>query len=134
MENEENKGLIKKKVYEYQLESFCSDFHQFYGGDLFYSFSLSHIVGRLEYYWSTLGECGILGRAGKRRRTSGSAIKIGLLCRYRVACMVSLLVLECMVRACGFLVMSCHWHEELPRLTMVFPSLSISWIAMVLGV
>ena len=44
------------------------------------------------------------------------------------------LVLAFMVYACGFLVMICYWHGGFPRLTVDFPSLSISWIAMVLWV
>jgi len=46
--------------------------------------------------------------------------------------MISLLFLACMAHACGFLVMIFHWLGVIPGLTMVFPSLSISWIAMVL--
>jgi len=42
--------------------------------------------------------------------------------------MFSSLVLACMAYACSFLVMICHWHG------VDFPSLSISWIAMVLWV
>ena len=38
--------------------------------------------------------------------------------------------LTCMVYACGLLVMICHWHGGFPRLTVDFPSLDISWIAM----
>ena len=48
--------------------------------------------------------------------------------------MFSSLVLACMPYACGLLVMIYHWHGGLPRLTMDFPSLSISRIAMVLWV
>jgi len=48
--------------------------------------------------------------------------------------MFSLLVLACMAHACGFLAMICHWHGGFPGLTLVFRSLSISWIAMALGV
>ena len=55
-------------------------------------------------------------------------------CGYRVACMVSLLFLACMAYACSFLVMIFHWHGGLPELTMDFPSLSVSLIAMVLWV
>ena len=46
--------------------------------------------------------------------------------------MFSLLVLACMAYACGFLVMICHWHGGFPGLTVDLPSLSISWIAMVI--
>ena len=55
----------------------------------------------------------------KRKGTGGSTITTGLLCRYRVACMISLLVLACMVHACGFLVICCHWHGDFPGLTVV---------------
>ena len=52
--------------------------------------SLSHTLGYLEFSWSTLGGCGILGfleqegkgRARKRKRTLGSATIIELVCRY----------------------------------------------------
>ena len=75
MENEENRGLINKKASEDQLVTFC----QFSFGALSL-FSLSHTLGHLEFSWSTLGGCGILGfleqegkgRAGKHKRTSGS--------------------------------------------------------------
>ena len=56
MENEENKGLIHKKAYEDQL-IFC----QFNVGALPFSLSPSHTLGYLDFSWSTLGGCGILG-------------------------------------------------------------------------
>ena len=48
--------------------------------------------------------------------------------------MFSSQVLACMEYACGFLVMICHWHGGLPRMTMVLPSLVTSRIDMVLWV
>ena len=57
-ENKENKGLIHKKDSEDQLVAFC----QFGVGTLsLFSLSLSHTLGGLEFSWSTLGGCGILG-------------------------------------------------------------------------
>jgi len=48
--------------------------------------------------------------------------------------MFSSLVLACMAYACGLLVMIYHWHGGFPRLTVEFPNLAISWIAIVLWV
>jgi len=56
MENEENRGLIHQKDSEDQYTEFC----QFNFGALSL-FSLSHTLGYLEFSWSTLGECGMLG-------------------------------------------------------------------------
>ena len=56
MENEENRGLINKKAYENQ----CARLGQFSFGVLSL-FSLSHTLEYLEFSWSTLGGCGILG-------------------------------------------------------------------------
>jgi len=75
MENEGNRGLIHKKNSEDQLVTFC----QFNFGALSL-FSLSHTLGYLEFSWSTLGGCDILGfleqegkgRARKCKRTSRS--------------------------------------------------------------
>ena len=78
--------------------------------------SLSHTLEGLEFSWSTLGGCGILGfleqkgkgRAGKHKRTSRSTTTMGFYCWYHVACIFFSLVLECMACACGLLVMICH--------------------------
>ena len=56
MENEENSGLIHKKVSEDQLVTFF----QFSFGALSL-FSLSLTLGDLQFSWSTLGGYGILG-------------------------------------------------------------------------
>ena len=71
-------------------------------------------------------------KVGKRKGTTGSTSTYGFICRYQVACMVSLLFMACMAYACGLLVMICHMHGGFPGLTVVFPSLSISWITMVI--
>jgi len=97
--NEQNRGLNDKKAYEDQFMAFVSTtFCQFYGGDL------SHTLAHLEFsssmlgrFWHTLdlkkeGK----GKVGKHKGTMGSTTTVGLLCRYQVACMVSLLVLACM--------------------------------------
>ena len=105
-------------------------------------YSLSLILLDTQSSWSTLGECGILGclgkegkeREGKHKRKLGSTTTMGFSCRYRVACMFSSLVLACMAYACGFLVMICHWHGGLLGLTVDLPSLTISWITMMLWV
>ncbi|MGV7818865.1 hypothetical protein PJN17_29505, partial [Mycobacterium kansasii] len=76
MENEENRGLINKKAYEDQW----ARLGQFSFGALSL-FSLSHALGYLDFSWSTLGWCGILGfleqegkgRSGKHKRASASA-------------------------------------------------------------
>ena len=55
-----------------------------------YYLPLSYTLGHLEFSWSTLGECGILGvleqegkgRAGKHNRTLGLATTMGFACRY----------------------------------------------------
>ena len=55
MENEENRGLINKKVSKDQWEGLGQ-------GSLVNSvLDLSLILGHLDFSWSTLGECGILG-------------------------------------------------------------------------
>jgi len=80
--------------------------------------SLSHTLGHLEFSWSTLGgvwhtwdlEQEGEGKVGNHKRTVRTIVIAGFSCRYRVACMISLLVLACMAHACGFLVMICHWH------------------------
>jgi len=87
-----------------------------FGALSLFSLSLSHTPGYLEFSWSTLGGCGILGfleqegkgRALKRNRASVSTTTIGFACKYRVACMFSSLVLACMAYACGFLVVIYH--------------------------
>jgi len=85
MENEENRGPINKNYYEDQFTNFC----QFSVGALSL-FSLSYTLGHLDFSWSTLGGCGILGvleqghkgRVGKRERTLGSTTTIGFPYRY----------------------------------------------------
>jgi len=102
----------------------------------FYSLSLSHFLGHLEFSWITLGEYGIpgclekegKGREGKRKSTLGSTSTRSFSCRYRVACMFSSLVFACMAYACGLLVMICHWHGGFHGLTVDLPSLAISEI------
>ena len=66
------------------------------------------------------------GRAGKAKRTLGLGATTIFSYMYRVAYMISLLVLACMAYACGCLVMICHWRGGFPRLIMDFPSLVIS--------
>ena len=95
MENEENRGLIHKKAYEDQLVTLC----QFSFGVLSL-FSLSHTLGYLEFSWSTLA----LEQERKRRQEeakikqekAGSSNYNRLHCRYRLACVFSLLELACM--------------------------------------
>ena len=107
-----------------------------------FSLFLSHTLRYLEFSWSTLGRCDILGdleqkgkgRVGKHKRTPGSTTTTSFDCRYQVTCMFSSLFLAWMVYACGFLVMICHSHLGFIGLTVDFPILSISWIAMVLCV
>ena len=60
MENEENRGLINKKVSKDQW----ARLGQFNFGVLIIV-SLSYTLGHLEYSWITLGECGILGDLGQ---------------------------------------------------------------------
>ena len=89
----------------------------------------------LQRVWHTLDlEQEGKGKAGKRKITPGSTTTVGLLCRYRVACMFFLLELAYMAHTCGFLVKIYHCLGGFPRLTVDFPSLIISWIAMVLWV
>ena len=88
MENEENRGLIDKKAYEDNIVTFF----QFSFGTLSL-FSLSHTLGDLEFSWSTLGGCGILGfldqegkgRARKNKRASGSIVTSYFLVGYYVS-------------------------------------------------
>lgn len=131
MKNEENRGLNDKKVYEDQFMAFVSSL-------MALSLLFSHTLWHLEYSWSTLAYIGF-GERGQRKARKckgkvGSTTTTRFLCRYRVARIISFLVLACMAHACGFLVMIFHWHGGLPRLTLVLPSLAISWIAMVLWV
>jgi len=72
MENEENRGRIHKKDFEDQLASLFLSSESFVSLVLgaLSLFTLSHTLGDLEFYWSTLGGCGILGfleKEGKRR-------------------------------------------------------------------
>jgi len=94
MENEENRDLINKKAYEDQWERLG----QFSFGALSLLFlSLSHTLGYLEFSWSTLA----LEQERKRRQEEakikqgkvGSSNYIKFSCRYRVACMISSLIL-----------------------------------------
>jgi len=111
MENEENRGLINKKAYEDQYTNFCQ-----FSFEVLSLFSLSHTLGHLEFSWSTLGKCGILGvleqegkgRVGKHKRTSILAATMSFTCRYRVACTFSSLFLAYMAYACGLLIMIYH--------------------------
>ena len=64
MDNEENRGLINKNDSEDKLLSF-GKFS--FGALIILSGSLSHTLEHLEYYWSTLGECGILGARRQRK-------------------------------------------------------------------
>ena len=107
------------------------------------SILLSYILlDTYSFLGALLEECGTLGileqegkgRVGKCKRTSGSTTTMGFSCRYRVACIISSLVLACMTHACGFLLMICHWHGGLIGLTMVLPRFSILWIAIVMWV
>ena len=50
MENEENRGLFYKNVYEDQLVPFVSEFLEL----SHYSLSLSLTLGHLDFSWSTL--------------------------------------------------------------------------------
>ena len=111
MENEENKGLIHKKVSEDQLVTFC---HFSFGALSLFSFF--DTLRDLEFSWSTLRGCGILGfleqegkgRVEKHKRASRSTTTLDFSCRYRVACMFSSLVLACMEYACGLLILIYH--------------------------
>ena len=58
MEIEENRGLIDKNASEHQLVTFC---RFTFGAISLFSLSLSHTLGYLNFSWSTLGGCGILG-------------------------------------------------------------------------
>ena len=77
MENEENRGLIHKRASKDQLVTFCQ--FSFWSSLITLSFSLT--LGYLEFSWSTLGGCGILGfleqegkgRAGKCKNSLTSA-------------------------------------------------------------
>jgi len=60
MENEENKGIINKKASENSFFFSVWTFSQFSFGALSFFF-LSHTLRDLEFSWSTLGGCGILG-------------------------------------------------------------------------
>jgi len=121
MENEDNIGLIHKTASKGQLVTFC----QFGFGALSF-FSPSHTLVYLEFSWSTLGGCGILGflehegneKEEKHKRTSGLAATTIFSCRYHVTCMFSSRLFPCMAYACGLLVMIYHWHGGLPVLTV----------------
>ena len=140
MENLENTSLVNKRF----LSISWQDFTHTYGfhSILSLSLSLSHTPGYLYFSWRNLGwvwHALDLDQDGKRKvgnhkRATRSVATAGFFCKYRVACMVSLLVFACMVYACGFLVMIYHSHGGLPRLIVNFPHLSISWIALVLWV
>ena len=114
MQNEENLSLIHKKASEDQLVTFC----QFNVGALSH-YSLSHTLGHLEFSWSTIGGCGILGfleqeGKGKNRKAKGCtriSSYIRFSCRYQLACMFPSLFLACMAHGCGFLALICHWQE-----------------------
>ena len=112
-----------------------------FGGSLFYSLSLSYswtLRFFLENSWRSVAYFRFGARrktkVGMHKRTLESTTTSGFACRYRVACMISSLFLACMTYACGYLVMMYHWHGRFRGLTVVFPSLAISWIAMVLWV
>jgi len=106
-----------------------------------YSLSLI-LLDTYSIFGALLEECGILrvlekegkGREGKYKTKLKLATTSGFACKYWVACMFSSLVLACMAYACGLLVMIYHWHGCLPILTVEFPNLAISWIAIVLWV
>ena len=82
MENEEIRGLIHRKASKDQFVTFF----QFSVGSLSH-YSLSHTLGYLEFYWSIVGGCGILGflekegkgRVGKHRKALRSAVTSDLL-------------------------------------------------------
>jgi len=111
MENEENRGLIHKKLSEDKLISFC--WFSFGALSLFF-FSLILLVLRvfLENSWRVwhtwILEQEGKGREGKYKRTWGSTTTTRFSCRYLVACMFTHLVFPCMEYACGLLVMICH--------------------------
>ena len=70
MENEENRGLINTKASEDQFMAFvqCS----------FVSLiilSLYHTLGNLDFSWSTLGECGILGLWNKKGKEESESAR-----------------------------------------------------------
>jgi len=73
-------------------------------------------------------------RVGKDNMSIGPKTTTGFTYEYQVACMISFIVLACMAHGYGFLVMIFHWHGGLPGLTMVFPSLAISYVSKVLWV
>jgi hypothetical protein len=139
MENEENRGLINKKASEDQFIAFVSFFGALFSLSLSLSLSYSWTLRVfLEHSWRSVAYLDLeqegKGRAGKHKRTSGSTTTTGFFLQVPSCMYDFLLVLACMAYACGFLVMICHWHGGFPGLTVVFPSLSISWIAMVLWV
>ena len=101
MENEENRGLINKKAFEDQLESFLlvQVFANTYGS---YSIlSLSLILGHLDFSWSTLAleqerkESKKKEESSKEEKESSNYNRI--ICKYWFTCMISLLDLACMV-------------------------------------
>ena len=59
------------------------------------------------------------GNQGSSKEGLDQVATVGLLCRYRVACMISLLVLACMVHACLYLVLLLSLAWVLPSLAMV---------------
>ena len=103
MENEENKCLIHKNAQEDQLVTF---FQFSFGALSLLSLSLSHTLGYLEFSWSTLGGCGILGfleqegkgRARKHKRASTSAATSDYL--QVLSCMYYFFTSLCMHGAC----------------------------------
>ena len=119
MENEENRGHNDKKAFEDQFS---------FGAISLFSL-LHHTLRHLEHSSSTLAlEEGKQrkdkegkGSKGKQKIKQGRVRSSGyneITCRYRVSCMISLLVLACMVHACVYLVL-------LLSLAWVFPGVTV---------
>ena len=122
MVNEENRGLVHKKASQDQLVTFC----QFSVGTLsLFSLSLSY-SWRLRVFLEKSWRVWHTWIFGARRQRKSRKVQegiginnyIGFSCKYRVACMLSSLVLACMAHACGFLVMIYYWHGGLPSLAI----------------
>lgn len=92
----------------------------------------------LEKSWRSVAYLGFRERrkrkVGNFKRTVGSIATSVFACTYQVSRMILLLVLASLAHTSGFFVMIYSWHGGFPGLTMVFPSLSISWMTMVLWV
>jgi hypothetical protein len=106
---------------------------------LIISLSLSHTLGYLEFSWSTLGGCGILGFWSKKAKEEQESARghrdqqLHQIFLQVPSCMYVFLTSFGMHGICmWFSVMICHWHGGLPGLTVDLPSLAISWIAMVI--